>query len=94
VKSGQSVSQGQVLGTVGSTGAATGPHLHYEFLVNGKHRNPRTVYKDLPKASALPENEMADFRQTIKKANTQLAILNANNNMAMYNSASSNDALN
>jgi murein DD-endopeptidase MepM/ murein hydrolase activator NlpD len=94
VKSGQSVSQGQVLGTVGSTGAATGPHLHYEFLVNGKHRNPRTVYKDLPKASVLPENEMADFRQTIKKANTQLAILNANNNMAMYNSSSSNDAFN
>ena len=94
VKSGQSVSQGQVVGTVGSTGSATGPHLHYEFLVNGKHRNPRTVYKDLPKAIALPENEMANFRQTIKKANTQLAILNANNNMAMYNSSSSNDALN
>ena len=94
VKSGQSVSQSQVVGTVGSTGSATGPHLHYEFLVNGKHRNPRTVYKDLPKASALPENEMANFRQTIEKANTQLAILNANNNMAMHNSSSSNHALN
>ena len=94
VKSGQRLLQGQVLGTVGSTGSATGPHLHYEFLVNGTHRNPRTVYKSLPKARALPENEMANFRQAIDKANTQLTILNANNNMAMRKPSHSNDALN
>lgn len=94
VKIGQRVSQSQVIGTVGSTGSATGPHLHYEFLMNDRHRNPRTVYKNLPKARALPENEMANFRQTIDEANTQLANMNANNNMAVRSSSSSNHALN
>ena len=55
VKQGQRVSQSQVIGTVGSTGAATGPHLHYEFLMNGVHRNPRTIHKKLPKAKSLPK---------------------------------------
>ncbi len=40
VKRGQSVSQGQTLGLVGATGWATGPHLHFEFRVNGKHQDP------------------------------------------------------
>ena len=39
-KVGNRVKQGQVIGYVGRTGLASGPHLHYEFLVNGKHRNP------------------------------------------------------
>lgn len=52
VRKGQSVKQRQIIGTVGSTGYATGPHLHYEFLVSGVHRNPRTV--KLPKAEPIP----------------------------------------
>lgn len=40
VRKGASISQGQTVGAVGSTGMATGPHLHFEFLVNGKHRDP------------------------------------------------------
>lgn len=58
VKTGDSVKQRQVIGSVGSTGYATGPHLHYEFLVNGVHRNPRTV--PLPQATPVPvENRVA-----------------------------------
>src|SRR3546814_9770808 len=43
IKKGQRVAQGTVIGRVGSTGLATGPHLHYEFRVNGVHRNPLAV---------------------------------------------------
>ena len=40
VRQGRRVVQGEVVGFVGSTGLATGPHLHYEFHVNGVHQNP------------------------------------------------------
>ena len=43
VRKGQSVSQGQNIGAVGSTGWATGPHLHFEFRVNGVHQDPLTI---------------------------------------------------
>jgi len=88
VKQGQRVSQSQVIGTVGSTGAATGPHLHYEFLMNGVHRNPRTIHKKLPKAKSLPATEMPRFQQAINKASTQLAALRSDNRLAMSDSAS------
>ena len=83
VKQGQRVSQSQVIGTVGSTGAATGPHLHYEFLMNGVHRNPRTIHKKLPKAKSLPGSEMAQFRDAIRDVSEQLASLRSNNTLAM-----------
>jgi len=92
VTMGQRVSQSQVIGTVGSTGLATGPHLHYEFLVNGVHHNPRTIVKDLPKAQRLPEREMANFRQAINRANFQLAVLRSSNQLAMNDSPGSKRA--
>jgi murein DD-endopeptidase MepM/ murein hydrolase activator NlpD len=61
VRTGQSVKQRQIIGTVGATGYATGPHLHYEFLVNGVHRNPRTV--SLPKANPISANERSRFNK-------------------------------
>ncbi|WP_096085230.1 peptidoglycan DD-metalloendopeptidase family protein [Agaribacterium haliotis] len=65
VKTGQRVRQKQLIGTVGSTGLSSGPHLHYEFLLNGVHRNPRTIVQKLPKAEAISTALRADFeRQT------------------------------
>ncbi len=61
VKKGQKVKQKQKIGTVGSTGLATGPHLHYEFLMNGVHRNPRTIVNKLPKAKSISTNELSRF---------------------------------
>jgi murein DD-endopeptidase MepM/ murein hydrolase activator NlpD len=83
VKSGQRVAQSQVIGTVGSTGAATGPHLHYEFLVNGVHKDPRKIHKTLPKARTLPAQEMTAFRESIHESSLQLAALRSDNHMAM-----------
>ncbi len=61
VRTGDRVKQGQIIGRVGATGRVTGAHLHYEFLYNGVHRNPRTV--ELPKAQSLSEAELPSFRQ-------------------------------
>ena len=59
IKAGKRVKQGQVIGYVGATGLVTGPHLHYEFLVNGVHMNPRTVA--LPKAKSIVKGELPQF---------------------------------
>ena len=71
VRRNQTVRQRQLIGTVGSTGYATGPHLHYEFLVNGVHRNPRTV--KLPQAQPIAATEKRLFLQTTAPLLTQLA---------------------
>ena len=63
VKVGQRVKQKQIIGTVGSTGYSTAPHLHYEFLLNGVHRNPRTILQKLPKAKSVAKSEMPRFQQ-------------------------------
>ena len=64
LRTGKTVRQGQTIGYVGATGWATGPHLHYEFLVDGVHKNPRTV--DLPAAAPIAEADKRDFELATK----------------------------
>lgn len=63
ISNGVRVRQGQVIGYVGATGGATGPHLHYEFLMDGVQRNPRTIDEHLPRASSVAESELPRFKQ-------------------------------
>lgn len=70
IRPGKTVRQGQTIGYVGATGWATAPHLHYEFLVHGVHRNPKTV--KLPKAEPIPTDELQRFKNTIAPVLAQL----------------------
>ena len=72
VKKGSRVKQGQVIGYIGSSGLATGPHLHYEFRTNGVHKNPLKV--KLPNAEPLNKEQMEEFKPV---ASTIIELLKA-----------------
>ena len=61
IRTGKQIKQGQIIGYVGSSGLATGPHLHYEFRVNGVHRNPLTV--KLPAAKPVHPSFQNHFKE-------------------------------
>lgn len=81
MRKGQRVSQGQVIGYVGKTGLASGPHLHYEFLVNGKQRNPMKLA--LPPGPPITAQLRGAFDQTAAPLLSRLDLL-ADTNLALF----------
>lgn len=73
LRKGAQVQQGQLIGHVGATGWATGPHLHYEFRINGKPVDPLSV--DLPVAKKLEGKQLAKFQQEVASRSHHIQLL-------------------
>lgn len=80
VNVGTRVRQGQTIGYLGMTGLATGPHLHYEFLVNGVHRNPLAV--KFPDAMPIEARYRRDFQKQAQTLLARLDEIRANSQVA------------
>ena len=70
IRVGAHINQGEIIGTVGSSGRSTGPHLHYEILLNGRQVNPLTV--NLPTGEDLNKTEMLRFTKTVRNTNAKI----------------------
>ena len=73
LRHGQRISQGEVIGYVGMTGVATGPHLHYEFRIDGQQRDPLRVA--LPDSKPIPASQMAAFQEATRSLTDNLSLL-------------------
>jgi murein DD-endopeptidase MepM/ murein hydrolase activator NlpD len=73
IRAGMRVRQGDPIGYVGSTGYATGPHLHYEFKIGGIHQNPLKVA--LPKAEPVPPGLKSQFLQIASQARVTIDLV-------------------
>jgi murein DD-endopeptidase MepM/ murein hydrolase activator NlpD len=78
---GTKIMQGEVIGFVGMSGLATGPHLHYEFRVNGELRNPLKVA--LPNAMPVPNEQLTDFKLQVRPLLVQLSLLHDVNTVSL-----------
>jgi murein DD-endopeptidase MepM/ murein hydrolase activator NlpD len=81
VRKGARISQGDVIGFVGQTGWATGPHLHYEFRVNDQYRNPLTIA--FPSAQPIGADRLAAFRNVSEPLAARLDVLRTTNLAAL-----------
>ena len=70
IRPGARVEQGQVIGYVGSTGRSTGPHLHYEILVNNRKVNPLTV--SLPTGEQIPTEHLDTFYAKVELVEAEM----------------------
>lgn len=73
LRHGQRISQGEVIGYVGMTGVATGPHLHYEFRIDGQQRDPLRVA--LPDSKPIPASQLAAFHEATRSLTDNLSLL-------------------
>ena len=73
VKKGQTVEQGQTIGAVGATGWATGPHLHFEFRVNGEHQDPQTIAQQSEAAAPVSAAARPAFDRLAANMRVQLS---------------------
>lgn len=83
LRQGKIVRQGEVIGYVGQTGLATGPHLHYEFRINGVHQNPLTA--QVTSSVPVKKTELAEFKSQVQDPLAKLNMVKANSLFARNN---------
>jgi murein DD-endopeptidase MepM/ murein hydrolase activator NlpD len=76
---GRAVKQGDIIGYVGMTGTATGPHLHYEYRVKGVHKNPATI--PMPRTE-IPSGYLAEFSRQTESEFAKLQLTNGRGGVA------------
>jgi murein DD-endopeptidase MepM/ murein hydrolase activator NlpD len=80
-RSGRQVRQGDIIGYVGTTGASTGPHLHYEYRIKGEHKDPSTI--PMPRTE-IPAQYLAEFRSQAETALAKLELTSGRNSGERY----------
>ena len=79
VRAGARVQQGELIGRVGSSGLATGPHLDYRLMKNGAFINPITAHRAMPPADPVPAGEMAAFESSRDRGSATSAVASVAN---------------